>query len=281
MVCLAVRHQPNLQGSGLQRTTALFAPHPAVHLTNKAVSNCLTIFINYYLSYLLKLLRCLFISCFQSLSPCCFTMDGLSGAASVVQVIQLSAQVLGALKTYYEVVRDCREDLARLYDAICGLKVILPKLKDLASDVNLESIRWCFNEDTGPMRRLHQELNSLEKKLASWKLDQITTEKKLRRATKYLKWPLLKSDIANSTRVIRYQCSIVTLELGLGSLSIQSQTLGTLDDLRNDIEGGLVSNHDSLAVVEAIKTDVAAGRTTQSEIVGIITKIDTTTAEKL
>ncbi|KFY02415.1 hypothetical protein V490_00500, partial [Pseudogymnoascus sp. VKM F-3557] len=208
-------------------------------------------------------------------------MDGLSGAASVIQVIQLSAQVLGALKTYYEVVRDCREDLARLYDAICGLKVILPKLKDLASDVNLESIRWCFNEDAGPVRRLHQELNSLEKKLASWKLDQFITEKKLRRATKYLKWPLLKSDIANSTRVIRDQCSIVTLELGLGSLSIQSQTLGTLDDLRNDIEGGLVSNHDSLAVVEAIKTDVAAGRITQSEIVGIITKIDTTTAEKL
>jgi hypothetical protein len=229
-------------------------------------------------------------------------MDGLSGAASVIQVIQLSAQVLGALKTYYEVVRDCREDLARLYDTIRGIEVILKKINDLASDVKLEILQWCFNEATGPVRRLHQELKNLEKKLASWKLDQTTTKKKLRRATKYLKWPLLKCDIGNSTRFIREQCSILTLELGLGSLSIQSQTIGilddvrssipsalalqsqsikTLNDLRNDIARGLVSNHDSLAVAEAIKADVAAGRITQSEIVGIITKIDTTTAEKL
>ncbi|KFY37882.1 hypothetical protein V495_06882 [Pseudogymnoascus sp. VKM F-4514 (FW-929)] len=208
-------------------------------------------------------------------------MDGLSGAASVIQVIQLSAQVLGALKTYYEVVRDCREDLARLYDTIRGIEVILKYINGLASDVKLEILQWCFNEATGPVRRLHQELRNLEKKLASWKLDQTTTKKKLRRATKYLKWPLLKCDIGNSTRVIREQCSILTLELGLGSLSIQSQTIGILDELRNDIEGGLVSNRDSLAVVEAIKTDVSAGRITQSEIVGIITKIDTTTAEKL
>ncbi|KFY14389.1 hypothetical protein V492_02658 [Pseudogymnoascus sp. VKM F-4246] len=220
-------------------------------------------------------------------------MDGLSSAASVIQVIQLSAQVLGALKTYYEVVRDCREDLARLYETIDSLKEILQKLKNLACDARLGSLQWCLNETSGPVQRLYQELKNLERKL-----NQITSGKKLSRATRLLKWPLSKTDIGNTTRVIREQCSIVTLELGLGSLSIQSQTIGILNDVRSGIpparalesqsidalnrlnnDEELVSNHDSLAIVEAIKADVAAGLITQSEIVGIITKIDTATAE--
>lgn len=223
-------------------------------------------------------------------------MDGLSSAAGVIQVIQLSAQVLGALKTYYEIVRDCREDLARLYETIGSLKEILQKIKDLASDVKLESLQWCLNETNGPVQRLYQELKNLERKL-----HQITSGNKLSRATRFLKWPLSKTDIENTARVIRQQCSIATLEFGLGSLSIQSQTIGILNDVRssipsalalqsqsistlnslkNDIAEGLVSNHDSLTVVEAIKADVAAGLITQSEIVGIITKIDTATAEE-
>lgn len=223
-------------------------------------------------------------------------MDGLSSAASVIQVMQLSAQVLGALKTYYEVVRDCREDVARLYETIGSLKEILQKIKDLASDDKLGSLQWCLNETNGPVQRLYQELKNLERKL-----HQITSRNKLSRATRFLKWPLSKTDIGNTARVIRQQCSIVTLELGLGSLSIQSQSIGILNDVRsripsalalqsqsidalnglkNDVAEGLVSNHDSLAVVEAIKADIAAGLITQSEIVDIITKIDTATTEE-
>lgn len=43
-----------------------------------------------------------------------FVMDGLSGAASVIAVVDITMKLGLALKDYYEGVRDAREDIQKL-----------------------------------------------------------------------------------------------------------------------------------------------------------------------
>jgi hypothetical protein len=67
-------------------------------------------------------------------------MEPLSGAASVIAVLQLATAVGSALKDYYEGVRDAREDIRKLYGSIKGLERILERLKDVAKGMSDETL---------------------------------------------------------------------------------------------------------------------------------------------
>jgi hypothetical protein len=58
-------------------------------------------------------------------------MDGLSGAASVIAVIQIAQSVASGLKDYYEGVRDARADIRKLYNSTKGLEAILSTIQGL------------------------------------------------------------------------------------------------------------------------------------------------------
>ena len=86
-------------------------------------------------------------------------MDGLSGAASVIAVLQLATAVGSALKDYYEGVRDAREDIRKLYGSIKGLERILERLKDVAKEMSNETLL------TQPLEGVRAELKELMGKL--------------------------------------------------------------------------------------------------------------------
>ena len=86
-------------------------------------------------------------------------MDGLSGAASVIAVLQLATAVGSALKDYYEGVRDAREDIRKLYGSIKGLEGILGRLKDVAKGMSDETLL------TQPLEGVRADLEDLMKKL--------------------------------------------------------------------------------------------------------------------
>ncbi|TVY93678.1 hypothetical protein LAWI1_G001865 [Lachnellula willkommii] len=88
-------------------------------------------------------------------------MDGLSGAASVIAVLQLATAVGSALKDYYEGVRDAREDIGKLYGSVKGLEGILGRLNDVAKGLNNETLLLL----TQPLEGVRAELGELGGKL--------------------------------------------------------------------------------------------------------------------
>ncbi len=68
-------------------------------------------------------------------------MDGLSAAASVIAVIQISAQVFDLCGAYYLNVEDARKDLLRIRNEVNSLQDILVNVVDLANAPQSSSLR--------------------------------------------------------------------------------------------------------------------------------------------
>ncbi|TVY18948.1 hypothetical protein LARI1_G002429 [Lachnellula arida] len=118
-------------------------------------------------------------------------MDGLSGAASVIAVLQLATAVGSALKDYYEGVRDAREDIGKLYGSIKGLEGILERLKDVAKGLNDETLLLL----TQPLEGVRAELGEL-----GGKLHISEAETRARRALKSLHLGFEQFDITADIR---------------------------------------------------------------------------------
>jgi hypothetical protein len=60
-------------------------------------------------------------------------MDGLSGAASVIAVIDISAKITAVCYQYYKAVKDAEDDIERVQRKVGDITHILEKLKHLYS----------------------------------------------------------------------------------------------------------------------------------------------------
>ena len=58
-------------------------------------------------------------------------MDGLSGAASVIAVIDISAKITSLCFRYSVAVRDAKKDIERLQRKVTDIKGVLEKIKQL------------------------------------------------------------------------------------------------------------------------------------------------------
>jgi hypothetical protein len=75
-------------------------------------------------------------------------MAGIGEAASIIAVIQISAQVFGLCQSYILSVKDARKDAQRLTDSVLTLHDILERIEHLGEDdpgsakrTNLEILR--------------------------------------------------------------------------------------------------------------------------------------------
>jgi hypothetical protein len=59
-------------------------------------------------------------------------MDGLSAAASIVAVIEISGRIFGLCRTYYSEVKNARDDIRYFRDEVTSLQDVLTNVKDLA-----------------------------------------------------------------------------------------------------------------------------------------------------
>ncbi|KAH6721085.1 hypothetical protein BKA61DRAFT_567690 [Leptodontidium sp. MPI-SDFR-AT-0119] len=73
-------------------------------------------------------------NCHPSTERSILEMDGLSGAASVIAVIDMSAKIFQLCQTYVSAVKEARKDIQRLRDGVTALQDVMTDVRDLAED---------------------------------------------------------------------------------------------------------------------------------------------------
>jgi ankyrin repeat domain-containing protein 50 len=96
-------------------------------------------------------------------------MDPVSAAASVIAVVQISAQIFDLCLTYYSEVKDARTDIKRLRDEIISLQSVLIQIADLADARGSSELSNLdvLNQPNGPVQQCQAELIALAAKLNS------------------------------------------------------------------------------------------------------------------
>ncbi len=94
-------------------------------------------------------------------------MDGVSAAASVVALTQISAQVFDLCRKYYTEVKEARKEIQRLRDEITSLQDVLTNVVDLADASNpiKLSVLDRLNRADGPVQQCQSQLTGLVARL--------------------------------------------------------------------------------------------------------------------
>ena len=118
-------------------------------------------------------------------------MDGLSAAANLVSIVQLSAQVFSLCQEYYIGVKQSRDEIQRLSNEVLAIHEILEKISDLLDgpDAAKFATLALLEKRNGPAQQCAAQLQEIKTQLGPHE----GMRKLGRRA---LKWPL-KSDNVN------------------------------------------------------------------------------------
>jgi hypothetical protein len=134
-------------------------------------------------------------------------MDGLSAAASIIAVIQISSEIFDLCRTYYLNVKEARQDIDRLRNEVASLQDVLVHVVDLTNDPNASSspTLHLINRDDGPLKQCQLLLEEL-----ATKLDPGDSTNKVTLALRALKWPFKSKEIDKTLIAIgRYKASVV------------------------------------------------------------------------
>ena len=134
-------------------------------------------------------------------------MDGLSAAASVIAVIQVSSQIFDLCRTYYLNVKEARQDIDRLRNEVASLQDVLVHVVDLTNDPNASSSRTLdlISQEDGPLKQCQSELEDL-----ATKLNPGDSTNKMNLALRALKWPFKSKEVDKTLAAIgRYKASVV------------------------------------------------------------------------
>jgi hypothetical protein len=119
-------------------------------------------------------------------------MDGLSGAASVITVIDMSAKIIAACYQYSKAIKDAKDDIGCLQRKVGDITHILKKIERLLN-----------SQDKTQLSTTHDLLDSLSQCLQEFKdievkLDPGKTRKTMSRiGLRALKWPFTSKQVVN------------------------------------------------------------------------------------
>ncbi|EOA90843.1 uncharacterized protein SETTUDRAFT_102068 [Exserohilum turcica Et28A] len=117
-------------------------------------------------------------------------MDGLSGAASVIAVIDISAKIVSLCVQYSMAVKDAKGDIERVQRKVSDINHILEKIKQLLDSQD----KTRLSATQGLLDSLEQCLNELES--LGVKLEPGKTRKTMRRfGLRALKWPFTSKEV--------------------------------------------------------------------------------------
>jgi ankyrin repeat domain-containing protein 50 len=127
-------------------------------------------------------------------------MDGLSGAASVIAVVQISSQVFNLCRTYYLEVKEARKDIKRLRDEVTSLQDTLANVVDLADAPGSAklSILSLLNQPDGPVQQCRTDLVGLAAKLDSGQ----GKDRMKKFGLRALEWPFSSKDVDKAITAI-------------------------------------------------------------------------------
>jgi hypothetical protein len=123
-------------------------------------------------------------------------MDGLSAAASVIAIIQISEDVLLLCSQYLKAVKNAKSDIVRLQDELSSLKLVLEGAQKLLRGPNaarLETSQPLLNG----LRCCYSQLKDVETKLKG--------DGKIMRYCRLraLKWPFESKKVDNAIQTLR------------------------------------------------------------------------------
>ena len=133
-------------------------------------------------------------------------MDGVSTAASVLAVIQISSQIFDFCRTYYLNVKDARNDIQRLRNEITSLQDVLVSVVDLVNGRNSTSMHTLdlINKEYGPLRQCQLDLKVLAARLNP------DESSKLKLTIRMMKWPFSSKEMDRTLIAIgRYKSSFI------------------------------------------------------------------------
>jgi hypothetical protein len=120
-------------------------------------------------------------------------MDGLSGAASVIAVIDLSAKITALCFQYSIAVKDAKNDIERIQKKVGDIKHILESIKKLLDGphkAQLSTTHGVFKS----LKQCLQQLEQLKEQLEPGK----TRKAMSRFGVRALKWPFTSKQIENT-----------------------------------------------------------------------------------
>ena len=117
-------------------------------------------------------------------------MDGLSGAASVIAVIDISAKIASLCYEYSVAVKDAKDDIERVRRKVSDITHILEKIKQLLDSQDKTQLSTTQGL-SGSLEQCLKELNSLEAKLDPGKARKTMGRLGLRA----LKWPFTSKQV--------------------------------------------------------------------------------------
>ena len=133
-------------------------------------------------------------------------MDGVSSAASIIAVVDISFKVLTLCVEYASTVRDAKQDIERLNREIESLRNVLQKVED--EDRCRDTLSQCLSE----LNKIEARLSS---KKASWTRQFLP-----------LKWPFKKKQIDGFLSTLDRHKATLTAEIALNINEVRKPVIG-------------------------------------------------------
>ncbi|KAF4230403.1 hypothetical protein CNMCM6457_005979 [Aspergillus fumigatiaffinis] len=151
-------------------------------------------------------------------------MEPLSGAASVIAVIQLTGTIIQICGAYISKVKDAKDDIIRLQQNIRALAVVLEALDNL--------LREPKGSEMSTLLRISRDIVDCSSSLTTIKkkIDPERTQKQIRRwGLRAIKWPLKRTDVDKAVSDIERYKALFSLALQID----QTKTTGILSQKVN------------------------------------------------
>ena len=130
-------------------------------------------------------------------------MDPLSGAASVIAVVQVAGKVWSLCWKYYSDAKDSKPDIDRLMGYIIALQHLFQHVRDLAKGPGAAKLVASKELIEGTARELEWEFKSLQKVLEPGGAQDIPKS--------CVEWPLQKEDVEKIIQLLeRHKTTLIT-----------------------------------------------------------------------
>ena len=121
-------------------------------------------------------------------------MDGLSGAASVITIINLSAKITHLCFQYSDAVKDAKKDIERLQRKVSDIQNILSEVGQLLNGPD-KPLLSATNKLSDSLKECFLQLQELETQLETQLKPRKTRELMSRFGLQALKWPFSSKEV--------------------------------------------------------------------------------------
>jgi Cdc6-like AAA superfamily ATPase len=208
-------------------------------------------------------------------------MEAVGAAASIVQVLQISEQVVSACYQYYRTARGAKTDILQVINIVGGLKSTLENLRPLitTAEGSADQPDPRLPHLAASLKSCQEALQSIERKLCVNPTVNLNFADVKVGLVKHLTWPWKEKEVEKILGVIEKQKTIFILALSGDTLetvlSIQDTAEGvrnTTSSIQNTVEGLRNTTASIHGAVEGVRSTALS---IQETVGGVRSSVDT------